>query len=138
MRPTAPMGNEYSKKGRQWTEALKRALARASALEGVEPDYRRGLDILASRMVRAAMEGDIDAAERITERIADRMEGKAATQLPTTEDGREVIPITARIELVAAQQHVLPIDIKTIDQTGQEQTLLLTQVTDPKGNSDLP
>ena len=69
----APAGNNNARRGRAWTEALKRALARYS---GKSVDA--GLDLLADRMVRAAAEGDDQATVHISERIGDRLEGKPA------------------------------------------------------------
>lgn len=78
----APLGNQNTRKGKAWTEALKRALARYSG-ESVD----KGLDRLADRMVKAAIEGDDDqAAVMIAEKIGDRIEGKP-TQAVGLEDG---------------------------------------------------
>lgn len=72
----AQPGNNNARKGRAWTEALKRALARYSG-ESVD----KGLDMLADRQVKAAMDGDDKAAAEIRERIGDRLEGKVAQQV---------------------------------------------------------
>jgi len=65
----APIGNQYAAKGRIWTDALKRAIARR--LDG---DLQHGLDKLADQLVAAGME----QGERwALEHIADRLEGKA-------------------------------------------------------------
>lgn len=66
----APEGNENSAKGKDWTLAIKRALARRG-----EGDYRRGLDVLADRLIKAA-ESDDNAYLRAIEAVGDRMEGK--------------------------------------------------------------
>ena len=67
----AQIGNKNVKRGKIWEQALKRALARYSG-ETVD----KGLDMLANKMIRAAMEGDEAASMAIIERIADRMDGK--------------------------------------------------------------
>lgn len=70
----APLGNQNAKKAKVWTEAIKRALARYSG-ESVDA----GLDKLADKLVKAAMEHDDSlAAAQIMERIGDRVEGKPA------------------------------------------------------------
>lgn len=70
----AQLGNQNAKKAKVWTEAIKRALARYSG-ESVS----KGLDILADRLVKSAIEHeDVGAAAIIAEKIGDRMEGKPA------------------------------------------------------------
>lgn len=67
-------GNQNAKKAKVWTEAIKRALARYS---GQSVDA--GLDKLADKLVKAAMElDDQTAAAIIMEKIGDRIEGKPA------------------------------------------------------------
>lgn len=67
-----PYGNQHNKKGREWTDALRRALARESGSIG------KGLNELADAVVKAAKYGDnpvITQKDAITE-IANRVEGK--------------------------------------------------------------
>lgn len=68
----APVGNQNARKAKIWEQALKRALARYS---GSTVDA--GLDLLASRVVKAAIENEDDqAAAMIAEKIGDRLDGK--------------------------------------------------------------
>ncbi len=89
----APLGNQNAKKAKVWTEAIKRALARYSG-ESVDA----GLDILATRMVKAAAEGDEEAFAAITEKIGDRLEGKPAQSV--TVGGDEENPVRTISEVV--------------------------------------
>ena len=73
----APVGNQFARKAKIWEQALKRALARYSG-ESVDA----GLDRLADRMVRAAIEtDDHSAAAMIAEKIGDRLDGKPAQSI---------------------------------------------------------
>jgi hypothetical protein len=78
----APVGNQFARKAKIWEQALKRALARYSG-ETVDA----GLDRLADRMVKAAMEtDDHSAAALIAEKIGDRMDGKPAQAIVGDDD----------------------------------------------------
>jgi hypothetical protein len=90
----AQPGNQNAKKGRLWTEALKRALARYS---GSTVDA--GLDKLADKLVKAAAESDDKEAKDMIERIADRVEGKAV-QVIAGSDDHPPIQQEGRIRLV--------------------------------------
>ena len=73
---------ENAAKGREWTQAIKRALSRRG-----EGDYRKGLDVLADKLVKAA-ESDESAFLKAIEAVGDRMEGKVKQQMEVTgEDG---------------------------------------------------
>lgn len=125
-------GNDHPRRGRRWTEALKRALARLG-----KGDVDKGLDRLASRMVNAADQGDIDAALVIMERLGDRLEGKPGLQVSTDEEGREVLQLTARVQLVAVTQHIAPAlqDIEQDIRSPQDtEPQALVQLIDPKGS----
>jgi hypothetical protein len=63
----APIGNQNAAKARRWREAIQRALARATG--GVD----EGLDKIADKLVKAAIDGD----QWATDHIADRIDGKA-------------------------------------------------------------
>lgn len=65
----APVGNTNGAKGREWREALRRAMARKA-----EGDYRRTLDAIALRVVEQALEGDRESWQE----IATREDGKPA------------------------------------------------------------
>lgn len=77
----APVGNKNARKAKIWEQALKRALARY-----VSGTVDEGLDRLADRMVKAAMEADEAAATQIIERIGDRMDGKPAQAIVGDDD----------------------------------------------------
>jgi len=66
----APEGN-INWKGKVWTDALRRALARAEHDPAVA---HRTINSLAERLLEKAAEGDLVAMKE----VADRLEGKAA------------------------------------------------------------
>lgn len=63
----APEGNQNAKKGKDWTQAIRKALAHYSG-EGAT----KGMEMLASELVTAASKGDAWALKE----IGDRIEGK--------------------------------------------------------------
>jgi hypothetical protein len=75
----APKGSRNRHNGKVWKEALERALSRYS-----NSSVAAGLDILATRMVKAAAEGDEEAFDRIVEKIADRFDGKPSQSMDVT------------------------------------------------------
>jgi hypothetical protein len=78
-------GNQNARKAKIWEQALKRALARYS---GSTVDA--GLDRLADRMVKAAVESeDHAAAVMIAERIGDRLDGKPHQSSDVSVDAQE-------------------------------------------------
>jgi hypothetical protein len=87
----APHGNQNARKGRVWSEAIRRALARYSG-----STVEAGLDKLADKLVAAADAGDKDACA-LMERIGDRLEGKPALPLVGDEDHP---PINGRVVLI--------------------------------------
>ena len=67
----APLGNTNGSKGRPWTDAIKRALARRSdSVEG-------GLNDLADTFIEAVASGDAWAMKE----LGDRLEGKSAQSI---------------------------------------------------------
>lgn len=90
----APKGNQNGRKAKIWEQALKRALARYA---GSTVDA--GLDKLADRMVKAAMEGDDAASVMIAEKIGDRMDGKPVQAVAGDEESP--LMVVQRIELVS-------------------------------------
>lgn len=91
----AQPGNQNARKGRIWSEAIKRALARYS---GSTVDA--GLDRLADKMIKAADSGDEDAYA-IIEKIGDRLEGKPAqTVIHNGDEDGGPVNVQARITLV--------------------------------------
>ena len=79
----APHGNLNSARGREWTSALRRAMAHRG-----DGDYRTTLLKIANSVVEKALEGDRDAWRE----IAEREDGKApqAVTLQGDEDGGPV------------------------------------------------
>ena len=63
----APEGNQNAKKGTEWRQAIKRALAHKAGT-----NYRDGLDLVATKLVDAALAGDQWAIRE----IGDREDGK--------------------------------------------------------------
>jgi hypothetical protein len=95
----AQPGNQNARKGRIWTEAIKRALARYSAKCGdAPPSVDAGLDRLADKIVSAADSGDQDAVA-VIEKIGDRLEGKPAMVVAGSED-LPPVQVQGRISLV--------------------------------------
>ena len=67
----APLGNNNAAKGKLWTDAIKRALARRSdTVEG-------GLNDLADTFIEAVANGDAWAMKE----LGDRLEGKSAQSM---------------------------------------------------------
>lgn len=78
----APLGNQNGRKAKIWEQAIKRALARYS---GSTVDA--GLDLLADRLVKAAITHEDDAAAaQIMEKIGDRLDGKPAQAIVGGDD----------------------------------------------------
>ena len=73
----APVGNQNARQAKIWQQALKRALARISN-ESVD----KGLDMIADKVVAAAVAGDFLA----TREVAERMDGKAVATTEITAD----------------------------------------------------
>jgi hypothetical protein len=72
-RGAQPGNKNAAKKRLPWQQALKRQLTRLAADEGEKkPNYRRGLDRVAKKVVDQAAEGNKDAWME----IANRLEGK--------------------------------------------------------------
>ena len=69
----APLGNQNGKKARIWAESLKRALARYTG-DSVEA----GLDRIADRVVKSAIEDPMEEAKDAINEIANRCDGKPA------------------------------------------------------------
>ena len=68
----APVGNDNRAEGKRWAAAIKRALARKA-----ENVYDNGLDLVADRVVAAAIEGQQWAVAE----IANRIDGKATEHI---------------------------------------------------------
>ena len=68
----APVGNDNRAEGKRWAAAIKRALARKA-----ENVYDNGLDLVADRVVAAAIEGQQWAVAE----IANRVDGKATEHI---------------------------------------------------------
>ena len=78
----APLGNQNGSKGRQWSEAVKRAIR---AKYGVEWD--EALQTLAAKLVDEADTGDLQALKE----IGDRIDGKPKQQTEISgPDGGEI------------------------------------------------
>jgi hypothetical protein len=85
----APVGNQNARVGREWREALRRAMAHKA-----EGDYRQTLDQIASVVIDKALEGEVQAWQE----IANREDGKPAQGI--TLSGDENAPLVTRIERV--------------------------------------
>lgn len=70
-------GNDNGSKGRPWSEAIHRACLI------VDPKKkRRKMDLLADKLIAAAMEGDVSALKE----LGDRIEGKCKQQIELSGD----------------------------------------------------
>jgi hypothetical protein len=76
----APKGNNNAGKGKQWREALERALARS--VKGKVKSIENGLDPIANIVVRNALNGDREAWQE----IANRLDGRPVTPIAGDED----------------------------------------------------
>lgn len=75
---SAPIGNKFAAKAKECEQALKRAMARE-----FDGDWRKGLDAIASKVVKLAYEtGDKWA----TDTVFDRIDGRPAQSLEVTGD----------------------------------------------------
>lgn len=77
----APIGNQNAKKGKAWSEAIRRAIREKYDGE----DYEAKLAKLAKRLVEAAENGDMQALKE----IGDRHDGKPAQAVAIGNDGDE-------------------------------------------------
>lgn len=74
----APVGNQNAKKGKAWSEAIRRAIREKYDGE----DYEAKLAKLARKLVDAADGGDLQALKE----IGDRHDGKPAQAIGSDED----------------------------------------------------
>lgn len=82
----APMGNQNAKKGKAWSEAIKRAIRGKYGKE-----WEESLQELAGKLVKAADEGDLQALKE----IGDRLDGKPTQQTEVSgPDGGPVETVT--------------------------------------------
>ena len=88
----APKGNTNAKRGHLWRDALERALARQ--VKDGDKTIEKGLDPIADKVVKAAVNGEKDAWQE----IANRLDGKHAQAI--TLAGDEDKPVITRIERV--------------------------------------
>jgi len=89
----APAGNQNSAKGRQWENALKRALARKA-----NGDLNHGLDVLADKVVAAAEGGEQWAIFE----IANRLDGKPAQAVMLAGDTENPVTFNHTVEFIGA------------------------------------
>ena len=80
----APLGNDNPTRGKEWTSALRRAMAHRA-----NGDYRDTLLKIAGMVVDKALEGDPAAVREISE----REDGKPAQSLAIGGDGGEPIRV---------------------------------------------
>ena len=82
----APLGNENGKRGREWRDALRNAMAHRA-----DGDYRKTLLKIAANVVDQALSGDKDAIRE----IAERTDGKATVVLAGDDERPPVAVINA-------------------------------------------
>ncbi len=76
----APLGNTNGQKGREWRQAIRRALAHKYG------SYDEGLLALAGKLIESAETGDMSALRE----IGDREDGKPAQSIGGDPDGAPV------------------------------------------------
>ena len=82
----APIGNQNAKKGKAWSEAVRRAIRGTYGLE-----WEESLQALAAKLVDAADGGDLQALKE----IGDRLDGKPTQQTEISgPDGGPVDTVT--------------------------------------------
>lgn len=86
----APVGNQNGAKGKNWRDAIRRALAHKYG------SYDKGLERLASALVAAAEDGDLTALKE----IGDREDGKPAQAVVGDRDADPVQVETIKRTLV--------------------------------------
>lgn len=89
----AAPGNQYAANGRRWRDAIDRALASRSRVEGIQ-----ALDALAEKLLTLADQGDLGALKE----LGDRIDGKAP-QAIVGADGGPVRVETIQRTIVDAQ-----------------------------------
>ena len=90
----APLGNNNAAKGKLWTDAIKRALARRSdTVEG-------GLNYLADTFIEAVANGDAWAMKE----LGDRLEGRPA-QTTVLEGGDKPVQVEELRRTIFDPQH---------------------------------
>jgi hypothetical protein len=93
----AAVGNQYAARGKQWRQAIERALAEKSRVDQVQ-----ALDVLATKLIELAANGDLSALKE----LGDRLDGKPAQSVAVTgEDGGPV-----QVQTI----NVLPVSAKSI------------------------
>jgi hypothetical protein len=89
----APVGNQNGSKGRQWSEAVKRAIR---AKYGKE--WEQALQDLASKLVDAADGGDLQALKE----VGDRLDGKPKQIVEQSGLDGEPIKTSLTVEFVGS------------------------------------
>jgi hypothetical protein len=86
-KPGAPLGNQNALKGKRWSDAIDRALAKRCKGDGI-----KALDDLAEKLLLKAEEGDMSALKE----LGDRIEGKPQQQvaLDAKHSGTVILQLT--------------------------------------------
>jgi hypothetical protein len=90
---SAPVGNQFAAKAREWEQSLKRAMARKA-----DGDFRKTLDAIATTVVDKALEGEREAWME----IGNRMDGKPAQALTVAGDAENPLATKITVEYIAA------------------------------------
>jgi hypothetical protein len=81
----APFGNQNALRGRIWTQAIERALARRKA----KSDQIKAIDELADKLLDTCASGDLPALKE----LGDRLEGKAIQSSEISGPGGGPVPV---------------------------------------------
>jgi hypothetical protein len=92
----AAAGNQYAARGKMWRLAIERALAEKSRVDQVQ-----ALDVLASRLIALAEQGDLGALKE----LGDRLDGKPTqgVEMSGPEGGAINTAVTVSILPVSAK-----------------------------------
>jgi HPt (histidine-containing phosphotransfer) domain-containing protein len=88
----APVGNQNGAKGKQWADAVKRAIRTKYGKE-----WDESLEELAKGLVEAAAAGDLQALKE----VGDRLDGKPKQQTEISGPDGEAIPMRTVVNFVA-------------------------------------
>ncbi len=82
----APLGNTNAQKGKIWTAAIQRALARRDKCRS---DGIKEIDALADELIKAVASGDLAALKE----FGDRLEGKPVQQIDANVDASLTVEV---------------------------------------------
>lgn len=94
----APIGNDRAKRGKEWRDAIRKALVQYEVKDDngkVIVKRGEGLHAVATRLVDAAMTGDTSALKE----LGDRLDGKPHQSIDLEATGKNGAPLIPAINL---------------------------------------